>query len=208
MFEGTVIPITNVIRIIEINIDTKINYSAYFTEKQVVGNQRIPSMQAVAGSLWGQQKETLLPTYRGLIRPVLDYGAPIIFPNTSKTSVEKYKKVQNKSLRIALGCHQMASIQHLHSEPKMLPVDNHLNLLSNQFLARALTTDHVSNPTVNLPDGPRAMKRTLYSSQIKNLEPYLHDGRISLVNLKRVQDDLHHKAVSFAMCRLGLNKLL
>ena len=89
-----------------------------------------------------------------------------------------------------------------------LLVVDHPNLLSSQFLAKALSPEHVSYTTVTLPDGPRSMKKTLYSSQIHELNPYLRDGKIPHDNLKRVTSDLHCKAVSFAMCRLGPNKLL
>ena len=125
-------------------------------------------MKAVSGSSWGQQKETLLSTFKALIRPLLDFGAPIIYPNASKTSIEGMQRVQNKCLRVALGCHQMASIQHLHSKAKVLPVADHLNLLSSQFLAKALSPEHVSYTTVTLPDGPRSMKKTLYLVRFTN----------------------------------------
>jgi len=54
------------------------------------------------------------------------YAAPIWFPNTSPYLVQKLQTIQNSALRIATGCVEMASIDHLHEETKILPIQDHL----------------------------------------------------------------------------------
>ena len=58
--------------------------------------------------------------------------------NTSPSLVQKLQAIQNSALRIATGCVKMTSIDHLFEETKMLPVQDHLCLISFQYLARAL----------------------------------------------------------------------
>ena len=56
-------------------------------------------------------------------------AAPIWFPNTSPSLIQKFQTIQNSALCIATGCVKMASIDHLHDETKMLPVQDHISLI-------------------------------------------------------------------------------
>ena len=71
-------------------------------------------LKALAGTNWGQQNETLLITYI--------------------ESIRKIQRTQNEALMIITGSHKMSIIDHLHSETEMLQVEDHLNLLSAQYL--------------------------------------------------------------------------
>ena len=68
-------------------------------------------LKALAGTSLGQQKETLLVTYKVVGRSIINYA-----------------------LRIATGCHKMSSIDHLHTEAEMLKVREHSEILSAQYL--------------------------------------------------------------------------
>ena len=100
-------------------------------------------LKALAGTNWGQQKETLLLTYKALGRSISNYAAPVWSTNASDTSLGKIQHTQNEALRIITGSHKMASIDHLHSETKILPVEGYLNLLSAQYLVHCLDTENV-----------------------------------------------------------------
>ena len=121
-------------------------------------------LKAFAGTNWGQQKVTLLLTYTALERTIANYAAPAWSTNASNTSLEKIQHTQNDALRIIRGSHKMSSIDHLHSETRMLLVEDHLNLLSAQYLAHCLDTDNVCHriTTIHLP--PSEMKET-FSTQ-------------------------------------------
>ena len=62
--------------------------------------------------------------YKALGRSIANYATPVGSIHASDTSLEK-----------------MPSIDHLHSETKMLLVNDHLNLLSVQNLVHCLDTD-------------------------------------------------------------------
>ena len=56
-------------------------------------------LNALAGTNCGQQKETLLLTYKALGRSIANYAAPVWSTNASDTSLEKIQRTQNEALR-------------------------------------------------------------------------------------------------------------
>ena len=97
-------------------------------------------LKALAGTSWGQQKETLLMTYKAVGRSIADYAAPVWSTDASNASMEKIQVAQSEALRISTGAHKMSSIDHLHCEAQMLKVTEHSDLLSAQYLVKCL--DH------------------------------------------------------------------
>jgi hypothetical protein len=89
-------------------------------------------MKALCGTSWGMEKETLLITYKCLVLPIIEFGAPIFKPNLSGTNIRGLQYVQNSALCLVTGCHKMAPVQHLHTETKVLPISKHLDLLCQQ----------------------------------------------------------------------------
>ena len=81
---------------------------------------RLNIIKALSDSHFGKDKECLLMTWRVCIRSLLNYAAPIAYPNFNKSSVELLQKVHNRALRLCLGCHSASSVDHLHREAKEL----------------------------------------------------------------------------------------
>ena len=73
-------------------------------------------LKALAGSSWGQDKETLLLTYNALGKSIASYAAPIWSTIASDSSLKKIQTAQNASLRTDTGAYMMASINHIHQE--------------------------------------------------------------------------------------------
>ena len=67
-------------------------------------------LKALAGSAWGQDKETLLLTYNALGRSIASYAAPVLSTNASDSSFKQIQTAQNAGLRTETGSHKMASI--------------------------------------------------------------------------------------------------
>jgi hypothetical protein len=162
-------------------------------------------MKALCGTYWDLDKETLLITYKCLVHPILEFGAPIHRPNMSDTNIRKFQRTQNYALRIVTGCHKMIPIQHLHMETKVLPIKEHLDLLCKQFLANSLIRGYVSCDTVLQPPGQRKMKHTLYFHYIDSIKPCLtQDCYILKSNLKNKQKALHYDTVAASQGRIKL----
>ena len=155
-----------------------------------------------------QQKETLIITYKALIKPILTYAAPIWFPNASLSSIAIAQTIQNSALRIATGSHRMASVSHLHSEAEVLPVSNHLSLLCSQFLCSALRPSHPSHQTVIQASGPRTMKRTLQSRFLPSVAHLLEDRVLPPGTYRQALRTLHTSAVSSYIRAASHSKVL
>ena len=108
-------------------------------------------------------------TYKALGRSGLEYAAPIWSPIISPASYKKLQIALNQATRFISGNLKMAPIEHLHRETKILPIKEHCEMISKQFL---LTCHQPSHPGYKLPP-PRNMKPTIqkYRDNIKHLLP-------------------------------------
>ena len=102
----------------------------------------------------------------------------------------------------------MTPIAHFHAETQVLPVRDHLSLLSSQFLARALQPTHPSHSLITSPPGPRNMKHTLQSLFLHRVAPYTVDGTIPPDTYRHTINSLHTDAVSQAVASLPDNTVL
>ena len=125
-------------------------------------------LKALAGTSWGQQKETLLMIYKAVGRSIINYAAPVCSLNLHYTIYRNIQYTQNEALRIATGCHKMSSIDHLHKEADILKVKEHC---LQQYLARCLEPGNVCHPTTTRVTPERQMKETLYTRDGDTVEP-------------------------------------
>ena len=74
-----------------------------------------------------KQKDTLMATYKAVMRPALEYASSIWSPLASSTIINKLHVRQYTALRTAIGCTQDTNM-HLHDETLILTIDEHLQL--------------------------------------------------------------------------------
>jgi REP element-mobilizing transposase RayT len=171
-------------------------------------------MRAVGNCNWGFDKKTLTLTYNTLIKPTFSQCAPVWAPNVKPTNVKGLQTVRNRGLRIIIGCHQAASEDHLHSEVEILPVQDHLDMISKQFLVSALRPAHPSHEVVRRLPGPRKnkcgrpLKETLSSKYGPSVEKYLQNGVMSEVFYYKTLQAIHTEAVSDAKKKQRHNPLI
>ena len=111
-------------------------------------------LKAMAGSSWGQDKETLLLTYNALGKSIASYAAPVWSTIASDSSFKMIQTANNAALRTATGAHKMASIDHLHQETFTLRVKDHSDMFSAQYLVNCLEEDHGSHGKTHEGDSP------------------------------------------------------
>ena len=159
-------------------------------------------LKALAGTNWGQQKETLLLTYKSLGISIANYAAPDWSTNSSDTSLEKIERTQNEALMIITGSHKMSRIDHLHSESKMLLVRDHLNLLSAQYLVHYLDTENVCHHITTMYHPQREMKETLFTRHNQPVVPLLANTK------KASLQAVHTSFVNTAIDNMTDNRVL
>ena len=171
--------------------------------------RRLKLLRALSDSEFGKDKECLVSTFKSYIRPLFDYAAPIVYPNLSASSIQRLQKIQNHALRLITGCHTATAIDHLHDECEVLRVGDHMELLSAQFLAKALSPRHPSHSCVKADRGRRAMKETLRSKVFSYVEPYVDDeGNVQPNKVKEVMDNIHTDLVRNKLAGYAENRIL
>ena len=61
-------------------------------------------------------------TYKAVGRSIINYAAPVGSTNLRDTNYRNIQYTQNEALRIAAGCQEMSSVEHLHVEAEILKV--------------------------------------------------------------------------------------
>ena len=205
-FNNSNLPLEKHPKILGVTFDPTLTFCAHVDSVVSRANQRISILKALTSVKWGQQKESLVNTYKASIRSLLTYASPIWFPYISTSNTTKLQRVQNAALRIATGSVKASAESHLHAETKMLPVQYHLSLLSSQFLATALQPDHPSYPTVTADPGPRDKKVTLQRRFGSQILRFFRNGAVH--DAKEARKQLHTEYVDAAIRARPLNQVL
>ena len=160
-------------------------------------------LKALAGSSWGQDKETLLMTYNTLGKSIANYAAPVWSTNASDSSFKKIQTAQNAALRTATGAHKMASIDHLHQESLTLRVKDHSDMLSAQHLVNWLEEDHISHGITIQESRPRPMKETLHSRHHSTVLPRLGSNMMESLQNQRIQQRIQQSTEEASTPNIG-----
>ena len=93
----------------------------------------------------------------------------------------------------------MSSIDYLHSKTKIPQVEDHVNLLSAQYLLQCLDTENVCHNITKVDLPPRDMKETIFSRHYQTVLPLLANNR---------KDTLHTSFVNTAIDNMKENRVL
>ena len=150
--EDTQLPLERSHKVLGVIMNPSLSFHKHCNNVTNRIDKRTNMLKALAGSSWGQEKDTLLLSYNALGTSITSYAAP------SDSSVKKIQTAQNAALRTATGAHKMACINHLHQESLTLKVNDHPDMLFVQYLVHSLEEDHVLSTT------------SFMESQLKNQE--------------------------------------
>ena len=191
-------------KLLGVTFDTMYCYAKHVKNVTDTAKSRVNMMKSLAGSTWGQDQETLSTTYKSICRSVLEYAAPIWTPVISDTSWDKLQSVQNQALRIITGNLKMSSEPHLHRESKILPIKDHCEMISKQFLLSNFVSNHPNHKHTSKPLPPRKIKPSIqtYRPNIISHLPVTKD------NLKRKTKEIHTKEVKTILSKYPPNKVL
>ena len=206
---GARVPTEKKPKILGVTFDPLFTFTPHVADIAARASRRLQVLKALTGTTWGQDKETILLTYKAIIKPIISYAAPIWFPTTSRTNIAKLQRIQNQALRTASGSIMMSDIQHLHSETEILPLAEHLSMLCSQFLVSALRPSHPSFDLVTLDPGPRPRKpllQTIFGPSVA--EVLEEDGTTDPANYRPAIRAVHTAAVDRHLASRDHNKVL
>ena len=110
------------------------------------------------------------------------------------------QRAQNEALQIITGSHKMSSVD---SATKMLQVEDHLNLLSAQYLVQCLDTENVCHHITKMDLPPREMNETIFTRHYQTVLPLLTNNR--KYTLQALHPSLVNSAIDSMKDNRGLN---
>lgn len=205
---GNLIPTVKRPRILGVTLDNLLSFADY--AKQVCGKMQSRNnvLKSLAGTSWGKDKETITTTFKAIGRSILNYAAPVWSSQLSDTSWGKLQVTQNVALRVATGCHLMASQSHIHEETSVIPVKQHNELLSKQYLLRCHLKDHPCHAIVNETLSPRSIKKSLVKVFTNDIAHKLPPDGLDEESYKKGIKELHTEAVHKAVSGYPVNMVL
>ena len=193
-------------KLLGVTFDTMLTFSKHANLAISKAKKRLNVLKSLAGTTWGQDKETIIITYKATIRSILEYGTQVWSPIISDTCWERMQAVQNTALRIATGCFMMSSIPHLHRETKVMPIREHSRLLTHQYLAASHLPGHPGREHLGRPPSARLKKMSVLN-QLHKVSP-LFSNNPTEAEYKAAIKDLHTWAVRETLSNYPVNKVL
>ena len=139
---NNVLPMETHPKVLGLTFDPKLTYSTHIHNISVHIHKPLQIIKALTARGWGKQKETLMVTYKAVVRLALEYASSMWSPLASSTSINKLQVMQNAALRTSTGCTQDTNIQHLHDETHPLPIHEHLQLHASQYKNKTQYPSH------------------------------------------------------------------
>ena len=97
-----------------ITFDPRLTWKHQIEKAQTKGIQRLSILKKLAGTQWGANADILKKTYKGYVRPTLEYGMSA-WGSTAPSNFQKIKKVQNQGLRLITGSLRSTPIAAMES---------------------------------------------------------------------------------------------
>jgi len=178
--------------VLGVNFDPLFGFATHAEKMNDKKRDRNRVLKALAGSTWGKDKETLATTYKAIGRSTANYAAPVWSPCLSETKWRDLQTAQNAALRTITGCHMMTHPDHLHQETEILPVRDHCQLLTRQYLLGCMVEGHPNYAAVCRPRNGRNIRHDLREflpdiGHFLDERPYL-----SSVELRPAISELHN----------------
>jgi hypothetical protein len=195
-------------KLLGVTFDNTFSFLYHVNNTQTKLQKRNNLLKKLAGSTWGKDHETLNMTYKAIGQSLTNYCSPIWTPNLKQCNWDKLQSAQNSALRIVTGCVQMTPINHLHQECKVMPVKDHNEMLSQQFLLATQKPNHPNYIDLNATPPARQMKETLKSRFGDKISNILPNEGLDDSSYKTKLKEIHTKEVKSSIQQLGDNQIL
>lgn len=90
------------VKFLGIIFDSKVKIEPQLAQIQVKADKALNLLRYTCRVTWGTETNTALMIYKSYVRSILEYGLFVFYPRDYRGK-EKWEKIQNKGLRIAMG---------------------------------------------------------------------------------------------------------
>ena len=194
-----VLPLEKKPKVLGVTLDTHLTFTQHCNNIAVRVQQRDNVLKALVVSTWGCDKETLLTTHLTFGRSILSYCCHVWMPSHRDTSWSRLQRAQNSAQRITTGCLRMADVAELNQEARELPVRQHNELISQPFAIACHLPQHPCHQLCHRPPVDRPERRRSLIGRLRpNIQQYLDDEPLSIINYKSAISSIHQDAVRTA----------
>ena len=194
-------------KVMGLTLDPKLTYSTHIHTISVQTHKPLQIIKVLTATGWGKQKETLMATYKAVMRPALEYASSVWSPIASSTSINKLQVMQNAALRTATGCTQDTNIQQLHDETLTLPIHEHLQLYASQYKQRTQYPLHRLHKHTTYFNTPR-LKTHYFNNGCYTTNIPTDPHTITTTDIKTNMRHIHTSSVPRHLATRGNNKIL
>ena len=122
LFIGTnKIKFANIAKYLGLYLDKRLTWSQHVKEMLNKTNNRCKQLKIMCNKFKFHQS-IAITMYKGLIRPILEYGSEI-WGDTCKTNKNKLKVIEQKALTMSLGVNKLAKRSEVNIEAGVLPLE-------------------------------------------------------------------------------------
>ena len=180
--------------VLRLTLDPKLTYSTHIHTISVQAHKPLQMIKALTATGWGKRKDTLMATYKAVMRQALEYASSMWSPHAFSTSINKLQVMQNAALRSATGCTQDTNIQHLHDETLILPIYEQLLLHTSQYKQK---TQHPSHPLhKHTTYNTSRLKNTIFNNGRYTTHIPTDTHTITITDIKTNMRNIHPSIVS------------
>ena len=86
---NTALPIATHQKVVGLNLGPKLTYSTHIHNISIQGDKPLQMIKVLTSTGWGTQKDTLMSTYKTVMRQALEYASSLWSPLASSTSIKK-----------------------------------------------------------------------------------------------------------------------
>lgn len=83
----------------------------------------------------GASPNIMIHLYKSLVRSVLEYAIPVYYSPTNK-SMERYQKIQNEGIKIAMGYRNSTPTNVMAVEAGIMSFEERANLLAEKYILK------------------------------------------------------------------------
>ena len=209
---GIQVPTDKHPKILGLTLDPMYKFGPHIDKVVSSGKSKLNALKALAGTDWGQEKEMLTTAYKATLRSNIEYAIAIWGPIISGNHWNRIQTLQNHALRIATGCVKMSSIDHLHQETQVLPLKEHSEMLTKQFLTNFQHPEHPGNADIlqEQDQNARSKKKTLLEHRETVDALFNRADMPNDINkkIKRCKKHLHTETVKKVLSSYQANRVL
>ena len=119
-------------KVLGLTLDPKLTYSTHIHNISVQAHKPLQIIKALTATGWGKQKETLMATYKAVMRPALEYASSVWLRSEFRSVNEEYWPSSKSERNLIIQQVNINGLRNKLEELKLLIHDTHADIITIQ----------------------------------------------------------------------------